>query len=171
MASKFEIRMSRSKKAPYFFNTETHESFWDAPPELTAEDIQKLPGYEQLSGSATKTGSEKPSQVRASHLLVKHEGSRRPSSWKEQKITRSKKDAEALLQQYANEIGGDPEKFAALAKVHSDDSSHDRGGDLGFFSPGQMQKPFEEAAYALQVGEMSDIVSTDSGVHLILRTA
>lgn len=35
----------------------------------------------------------------------------------------------------------------------------------------QMQKPFEEATYALKVGEMSDIVSTDSGVHVILRTA
>ena len=46
-----------------------------------------------------------------------------------------------------------------------------RGGDLGEFGRGQMQKPFEDATYALQVGEMSGVVDTDSGVHIILRTA
>lgn len=43
------------------------------------------------------------------------------------------------------------------------------GGDLGEFERGKMQKPFEEAAFALQPGEMSGVVDTDSGVHLILR--
>lgn len=45
-----------------------------------------------------------------------------------------------------------------------------QGGDLGYFGRGQMQAPFEEASFALAVGEMSDIVDTDSGVHIILRT-
>ena len=44
-----------------------------------------------------------------------------------------------------------------------------RGGDLGHFGRGQMQAPFEEASFALNVGELSDIVDTDSGVHIILR--
>ena len=57
-----------------------------------------------------------------------------------------------------------------MASEHSDCSSHSQSGDLGWFKPGQMQKPFEDAAYGLQVGEMSDIVYTDSGVHLIMRT-
>lgn len=57
------------------------------------------------------------------------------------------------------------------AYLFSDCSSARSGGDLGFFGKGQMQKPFEDNTYALQVGQLSDIVSTDSGKHLILRTA
>lgn len=53
----------------------------------------------------------------------------------------------------------------------SDCSSAKRGGDLGLFGRGAMQKPFEDAAFALKVGELSQIVDTDSGVHIIMRTA
>lgn len=62
-------------------------------------------------------------------------------------------------------------QFAELASQHSDCSSHSNGGDLGTFKRGQMQKPFEEATFAMEPGHMSDIIETDSGVHLILRTA
>ncbi len=86
------------------------------------------------------------------------------------RITRSKEEALALLRQYGAQINNSPEKFAELAGVHSDCSSHAQGGDLGWFGPGMMQKPFEEATYSLQVGQISDVVDTDSGVHLILRT-
>ena len=75
------------------------------------------------------------------------------------------------MKDYESQIGGSPHKFADLAREHSDDSSHSKGGDLGVFGIGQMQKAFEDAAFALQVGEMSGVISTDSGVHLILRTA
>lgn len=61
--------------------------------------------------------------------------------------------------------------FEELASKYSDCSSASKGGDLGFFSAGQMQKPFEEASFGLKVGELSEPVSTDSGVHIILRTA
>ena len=66
----------------------------------------------------------------------------------------------------------DPHKaFAAKAKARSDCSSFSSGGDLGNFGPGQMQKPFEDASFALDVGEISGIVESDSGLHIILRTA
>lgn len=86
-------------------------------------------------------------------------------------ITRSKEEAISILRGYQAEIGGSADKFAELAQLHSDCSSHEKGGDLGPFGRGQMQKPFEEAAFGLDVGQMSDIISTDSGVHLVLRTA
>ncbi|KAH9923164.1 rotamase-domain-containing protein [Epithele typhae] len=160
--SGWEVRMSTSRGQAYFFNPETRESTWDAPEGLNEDQIKTLPGAQYLN---------RPAQVRASHLLVKHSGSRRPSSWKEPNIVRSKEEAIEILKGYASEINGSPETFAELASQHSDCSSHAQGGDLGFFKPGQMQKPFEDATYALNVGQISDIISTDSGVHLILRTA
>ncbi|EMD31131.1 hypothetical protein CERSUDRAFT_120097 [Gelatoporia subvermispora B] len=167
--STWEVRISNSRRVPYFYNPETHESRWEAPSELSQEQIRALPGARQYLLGEGEGG--RPAQVRASHLLVKHRGSRRPSSWKEANITRSKEDAISLLKGYAAEINSSPEKFAQLAGTHSDCSSHANGGDLGMFGPGQMQKPFEEATYGLKVGEISDVVETDSGVHLILRTA
>ena len=107
--------------------------------------------------------------MRASHLLVKHKGSRRPSSWKEQTITRSKNDAIAKLNEFRQRIVSG-EDFAKLAVEHSDCGSHSSGGDLGWFGPGQMQQAFEDGVKALKVGEMSGVIDTDSGVHIILRT-
>lgn len=75
---------------------------------------------------------------------------------------------------YRNQItssgDGIKQTFASLASQFSDCSSAKKGGDLGPFKKGQMQKPFEDATFALEVGELSDPVWTDSGVHIILRT-
>ena len=61
--------------------------------------------------------------------------------------------------------------FQDIATRESDCSSAERGGDLDFFSKGQMQKAFEDASFGLSVGELSGLVDSDSGIHVILRIA
>ncbi|OQR83326.1 peptidyl-prolyl cis-trans isomerase [Achlya hypogyna] len=111
------------------------------------------------------------SQVRASHLLIKHRDSRRPASRLSDNITRSKDEATAILNDLRNKIVSRAARFEDLATQYSDCNSGTRGGDLGPFGRGMMQKPFEDAAFGLEVGQLSGIIETDSGVHIILRTA
>ncbi|GAB4306253.1 MAG: hypothetical protein Kow0069_02820 [Promethearchaeota archaeon] len=87
-------------------------------------------------------------KVRASHVLVA-------------KLSQAQKVLEEL------EAGAD---FGALAKQYSTCPSKKRGGDLGFFSRGQMVPEFERAAFALKVGEVSGPVKTKFGYHVIKRT-
>ncbi len=63
------------------------------------------------------------------------------------------------------------ESFAKLAEQYSTDSTRKRGGDLGFFGHGTMVREFEQAAFALQVNEISGPVKTQFGYHIIKRTA
>jgi NIMA-interacting peptidyl-prolyl cis-trans isomerase 1 len=90
-------------------------------------------------------------------------------------VTISIEQAHDELKEYERKImgeGGDlGTAFSKYASARSDCSSFKQGGDLGFFGPGMMQRPFEEASFALQPNEMSSIVSTDSGLHLIYRVA
>lgn len=139
------------------------------------------------SGAPSRGPRIKPERegttVRCAHLLVKHKDVRRPRSWKEDPVTRTKEEALAMIEEFrarlvaaaaANEGAGPAtalqQEFEALAAVESHCSSAKRGGDLGPFGPGQMQAAFEDATYALAVGELSGPIFSDSGVHLILRT-
>jgi len=114
-------------------------------------------------------------KIRCSHLLVKHQNSRRPASWRDTTgaiITKKTKESaiEELLA-YKEQIDQNVISFAELAKRVSDCSSAKNGGDLGLFGKGAMQKQFEDAAFKLEVGEMSGVVDSDSGVHIVLRLA
>ena len=144
----WEVRISKSHGGKaYYFNPSTKESTWERP-----------------------MAADQP-QVRCTHLLVKHAGSRRPSSWRQDVITRSKEEAMQLIQEYRRRVVAGEVDLGTLASTESDCSSAKKKGDLGFFGRKQMQAAFEEASFALQVGELSEPVVTDSGVHLILRTA
>mmetsp|Transcript_19441 Transcript_19441/g.23256 ORF Transcript_19441/g.23256 Transcript_19441/m.23256 type:complete len:117 (+) Transcript_19441:110-460(+) len=114
------------------------------------------------------------SQVRATHILIKHSGSRRPASWKDpegQEIKkRSKDQAIQELSQLREEIIAGKYVWEDVAQKVSDCGSAKAGGDLSWFGPGDMQKPFEDATFALNIGDISGIVDTDSGVHIIKRT-
>jgi len=116
-----------------------------------------------------------PEQVRARHILLKHTGSRNPMDRARNKqITRSAEEAEKGVRQFLEQVRADPSKFAEIAAEFSECGSSQKGGgeagDLGFFGPGDMQKPFEDATYALKVGEISDVFTTDSGYHIVQRT-
>jgi peptidyl-prolyl cis-trans isomerase C len=103
-------------------------------------------------------------QVRASHILLMYAGSDRSSN------DRSKEDAVALIGELKTKIDGGAD-FAQLAQQHSDCPSGKQGGDLGAFGRGQMVGPFENAAFGLPVGGISDVVETQFGYHIIKRTA
>lgn len=88
------------------------------------------------------------SQIQASHILVKQQY-----------------EAEDLLKKIAQ-----GEEFADLARKFSSCPSSRAGGDLGMFGRGQMVPAFEEAAFGLGVGDISEPVRTQFGYHLIQRT-
>lgn len=142
----WEQRVSRSTGKTYYLHLATGESKWERP-----------------------TSGPPKDQVRAAHILVKHKDSRRPSSWRQEVVTKTKEEAIEELKGFIERIEAGDETFEAIATEFSDCSSARRAGDLGYFERDQMQKPFEDAAFALKVGEMSSIVDTDSGVHVIKR--
>jgi foldase protein PrsA len=110
--------------------------------DVTEEELQAY--YDENAASF-----EEPEQVKASHILVA-----------------TKEEAERLRLELAG--GAD---FAALAKEKSlDTASVEAGGDLGFFAKGVMEEAFETAAFALEVGQLSEPVETSNGFHIIQAT-
>jgi parvulin-like peptidyl-prolyl isomerase len=98
-----------------------------------------------------------PEQVRVRHILLTWKPLGKPD------------DRAALREQMAGILkqARDGADFGELAKAHSEDSSAVNGGDVGLFPRGQMVAAFEEAAFALQPGETSEVVETPYGVHII----
>jgi peptidyl-prolyl cis-trans isomerase D len=127
-----------------------------SPAELAAkitvskEDVER--SYNEQLGKYTT-----PEQIRASHILLTTEG-------KDDAAVRAQ--AEQVLKEAKS--GGD---FAALAKKYSQDETNAaQGGDLDYFSRGRMVAAFETAAFALAPGEISDLVKTEFGYHIIKLT-
>lgn len=104
-----------------------------------------------------------PEERRASHILIKAEASA---------TAEQKKAARAKAEQLLAQLQKNPAQFAELARKNSDDpGSGANGGDLDFFGRGDMVKPFEDAAYGLKPGQLSGIVESEFGFHIIQLTA
>jgi peptidyl-prolyl cis-trans isomerase D len=118
------------------------------------EKIQVSPEDIQRSYEDNQQQYSTPEQVRASHILLKTEG-------KDEAAV--KKQAEEVL---AKARGG--ADFAELAKQYSeDDASKVKGGDLDYFGKGQMVPEFDKAAFSMTPGQISDLVKTQYGFHII----
>jgi peptidyl-prolyl cis-trans isomerase C len=99
-----------------------------------------------------------PEMVRARHILVMVE-----ANAPEEEKQKAKEKAEDIMKKVRS-----GEDFEKLASELSDDTlTKQKGGDLGFFTRGRMLKPFEDAAFALKPGEVSEIVETPFGYHII----
>ncbi|KAL2803007.1 hypothetical protein BJX63DRAFT_425617 [Aspergillus granulosus] len=166
----WEVRHSNSKNLPYYFSPATRESRWEPPADTDMEALKVYMAKYHSGAAAYPDGSSQgEGKIRCSHLLVKHRDSRRPSSWREANITRTKEEAREILRGHQERILSGEIRLGDLATSESDCSSARKKGDLGFFGHGEMQREFEEAAFALQPGEISDIVESQSGLHLIER--
>jgi peptidyl-prolyl cis-trans isomerase C len=100
---------------------------------------------------------QKPEQIQARHILIKMEGD----------VTEEQKAEARTKIEMVRKKALDGEDFAALASEYSEGPSSAKGGDLGYFSRGQMVKPFDDAAFALEPGKISEVVETQFGFHII----
>ena len=115
---------------------------YQTPPEITDADVQKQ--YDDNPNLYSTT------QVRASHILVKDE---------------------ATANQILAELKEHPDKFETIAQEKSiDTTTAKKGGDLGMFGQGRMVPDFEKVAFSLKVGELSPVVKTQFGYHIIKVT-
>lgn len=114
---------------------------------------------DQIQGGVEVTEdelAERFEEVEASHILIQ---------------TEDKTDQEAQAKaEEVLELVNEGRDFAQLAEEYSDDPSGQQGGDLGSFGRGQMVPAFEEAAFALEVGEISELVKSEFGYHIIKVT-
>jgi peptidyl-prolyl cis-trans isomerase D len=121
---------------------------------ITVTDAELRKAYDDSKARFTA-----PEERRASHILISA-ASDKPAAERAAAKTR----AEALLA----EVRKAPGNFAELARKNSQDpGSAVKGGDLDFFAKDAMVKPFSDRAYAMKVGEISDVVETDFGYHII----
>ena len=110
-------------------------------------------------------GRKAGAKVKASHILISWEGTQVPNKKEKRTKEQAKAKADGLLAQ----AQANPGMFMMLAMSNSDDSSAQQGGDLGFFGPNQMVKPFNDFAFGNPIGKIG-LVETQFGYHIIQVT-
>ena len=145
--NKERYRVPRKIKIAYL---EIDPESFEAEIQISDEDIFSYYEYNM------DTFSE-PKKVKARHILFKLDTA---ATEEEDKEVRAK--AESVLKE-----AREGKDFIELAKKYSEGPTQSKGGDLGYFSAGQMVKPFEEAAFSMEPGQISELVRTDFGYHII----
>lgn len=145
----------------------TEDTFWEnirqqrSVQKMIADDI--IPSIEIDDAEIEKFYRDNidkmqvPEQVRARHILIELDADADQAM---------RGQAFAKIESIRNELDGGA-SFALMVVEHSEGPSAEQGGDLGYFARGQMVGPFEEAAFALAPGEISGVVETQFGLHLI----
>jgi parvulin-like peptidyl-prolyl isomerase len=143
----------------------------EAPPETApsaaAAAVAPKPPVRPMPSAAREEDPRDRETVEASHLLVAYQGSRRAGA----QITRTKEEAQKRAEEAlakARKKGADFEKL--VAEYSDEPRAAERGGKLGAFTRRRMAKEFSDAAFALKPGELSGVVETPFGYHVILRT-
>lgn len=152
-------KYAEADKAVKAFN-DSHQSWVYEISSWKAESMTKP--FDQL----VEEDDGLPDEIAASHILIPYQGAVNAAA----DVTRTKEEAKALAEELHQQVVEDPAKFADLAKEYSSCPSAEKGGDLGTFTFDKMSKPFSEAAFALDVGQISDVVETEFGFHVIERT-
>ncbi|MFP4029265.1 MAG: peptidylprolyl isomerase [Candidatus Brocadiia bacterium] len=111
-----------------------------------------------------KPKEEAPDEIAARHILISHKEAEKSDT------ERTRAEAKTLAKKVLSEAKREGADFAKLAREYSDGPTAEKGGDLGTFGKGQMDPAFEKAAFKLKVGEISDVVETPFGFHIIKRT-
>jgi peptidyl-prolyl cis-trans isomerase C len=151
----FDKRVDVSEKIQYLMNDYLFKEYLM---KVVAKDVIATEEDQKQYYTLYKNKFSFPEQVKARHILLKFS-----HNMSEEEKKKVKEKAESILERLKK-----GEDFAELATAYSEDpGSAKKGGDLGYFQKGKMVKPFEEAAFSLKPGQLSGIVETRFGYHII----
>lgn len=129
----WEVKHSKSRNLPYYFHAAKQDSRWEPPQGTDSEQLKAYMAqhHSESGDSATQAMQDGANdKIRAAHVLVKHSGSRRPSSWRNNDITMSKNEAMQIIRQHQDRIRSGDISLGELAVTESDCSSARKRGDL-----------------------------------------
>lgn len=149
---------------PGAFGSEVAETAVALKPGQIGEPVDAQLGYFVVERRADPMRG--PARISARHILVSYRGAQHSMAG----VTRTEAEARTLATQIARDAKQPDADWKGLAAKYTDEpGSKETGGDLGKFGRGQMVPSFENAAFALEVGQVSDVVQSPFGFHIIQR--